>query len=210
MRENPRLNSFISKHKRMIHLDKFLSDDRGDGNATRGLIAGLIGGLAGTAVKAAVERFLEVREVDYESAQMRILDDLSNKLTGNTIDVENEGLAKQIVNIPLGVSVGAAYGYGKRDQTETNLLDGAFLGATTWASTHESTLPLVGIEKSEEDIPLKTQLSELFSHVLYGVTTEVVRSYVNEKLIERDMNKENSEEQPYQDENDDEEYHSHH
>lgn len=193
-------------------MDKFLSDDHGDGNATRGLISGLIGGLAGTAVKAAVERFLEVREVDNKTAQMKILDDLSNKLTGNTIDVENEGLAEQIVNIPLGVSVGAAYGYGKRDQTETNLLDGAMLGATTWASTHESTLPLVGIEKSDEDIPIKTQLSELFSHVLFGVTTEVVRSYVNEKLIERDiLGKEamNSyETENDSDENHDEDYHN--
>ena len=188
-----------------------MSDDKGDGNPTRGLIAGLIGGLAGTAVKTAVERFLEVREVDHQSTQMKILDDLSNKLTGSTLDVENEGLAKQVVNIPLGVSVGAAYGYGKRDQTETNLFDGAMLGATTWASTHDSTLPLVGLEKSEEDIPIKTQISELFSHLLYGVTTEVVRSYVNEKLLERGIGgSSEKEEVPYQEEEDDNDYHSYH
>ena len=68
-------------------------------------------------------------------------------------------------------------------------MDGVLLGATTWASTHETTLPLVGLEKSPEDIPLKTQVSELFAHVLFGVTTEIVRSYVNERLLDREQSK---------------------
>ncbi|HET8754264.1 MAG TPA: DUF1440 domain-containing protein, partial [Salinimicrobium sp.] len=63
------------------------------------------------------------------------------------------------------------------------------LGATTWASTHETTLPLVGLEKSPKDIPIRTQINEIFAHVLYGVTTEVVRAYVNERLMARDIEK---------------------
>lgn len=173
----------------MMDLDTFLDNDPGEGNTTRGLISGLIGGLAGTAVKATVERFLDVRKIDQKSAQLKIIDNLSTKLTGTPIKTSNESIAEQLVNIPLGVSVGAAYGYGKRDQTETNLMNGALLGATTWASTHETTLPLVGLEESAEEIPIKTQISELFSHVLFGVTTEIVRSYVNERLLEREHSK---------------------
>lgn len=173
----------------MMDLDSFLDTDPGEGNATRGLISGLIGGLAGTAVKSTVERFLEVRKVDQKSAQMKIIDSLSTKITGTPVKTDNEGIAEQLVNIPLGVSVGAAYGYGKRDQTDTNLMDGALLGATTWASTHETTLPLVGLEQSPEEIPIRVQISELFSHVLYGITTEIVRSYVNERLLEREQMK---------------------
>lgn len=172
-----------------MDLDTFLNNDAGEGNATRGLISGLIGGLAGTAVKSTVERFLDVRKIDQKSAQLKIIDNLSTKLTGTPVKTSNEGIAEQLVNIPLGVSVGAAYGYGKRDQTETNLMDGALLGATTWASTHETTLPLVGLEESADEIPIKTQISELFSHVLFGVTTEIVRSYVNERLLEREQSK---------------------
>ena len=184
-----------------MNLETFLSNDPGEGNATRGLISGLIGGLAGTAVKSTIERFLDVRKVDQKSAQMKIIDDLSVKITGTPVKTDNEGLAEQLVNIPLGVSVGAAYGYGKRDQVDTNLMDGVLLGATTWASTHETTLPLVGLEKSPEDIPISTQISELFSHVLFGVTTEIVRSYVNERLLEREQSKSmrHEEEEEYDD-----------
>lgn len=172
-----------------MDLDTFLDNDPGEGNATRGLISGLIGGLAGTAVKSTVERFLDVRKIDQKSAQLKIIDNLSTKLTGTPIKTSNEGIAEQLVNIPLGVSVGAAYGYGKRDQTDTNIMDGALLGATTWASTHETTLPLVGLEESADEIPIRTQISELFAHVLFGVTTEIVRSYVNERLLEREHSK---------------------
>lgn len=186
-----------------MNLETFLSNDRGEGNATRGLISGLIGGLAGTAVKSTLERFLDVRKVDQKSAQMKIIDDLAVKLTGTPVKTDNEGIAEQLINIPLSVSVGAAYGYGKRDQVETNLMDGVLLGATTWASTHETTLPLVGLEKSPEDIPIKTQVSELFAHVLFGVTTEIVRSYVNERLLEREQSKQatphNQREEEYDD-----------
>lgn len=169
-----------------MNLDDLFDRASSEGNTTRGLVSGLIGGLAGTAVKAAVERFLDVRKIDQKTAQMKIIDDLSTKITGSPVNTGNEGIAEQLVRIPLGVSVGAAYGYSKKDETEANILDGAVLGATTWASTHESTLPLIGLQKSDKEIPVKTQLQELFSHVLFGITTEVVRSYVNERLKERE------------------------
>lgn len=169
-----------------MNLNDLFDKASSEGNTTRGLVSGIIGGLAGTAVKSAVERFLDVRKIDQKSAQMKIIDDLSTKITGSPVDTGNEGLAEQLVRIPLGISVGAAYGFTKKDEPEANLVDGAVLGATTWASTHESTLPLIGLQKSDKEIPISTQLQELFSHVLFGITTEVVRSYVSERLKERE------------------------
>lgn len=165
-----------------MSLNKFFEGSSSTSNISRGLLSGFLGGLAGTVVKSSVERFLQVRKIDHHSAQLRIIDDLSTKITGTPIKAENEAWAEQLVNIPLGASVGAAYGYGKRDHEEMNVIDGAVLGASTWASTHESTLPLVGLEKSPEDIPVKTQVHELFAHVLFGITTEVVRSFVYKRL----------------------------
>lgn len=169
-----------------MNLEKFFQNNSTTSNTARGILSGVIGGLAGIAIKSTVELFLDVRKVDQKSAQLKIIDELSIQVTGKTMDINNEGLAEQLINVPLGISVGAAYGYGKQDDYEVNILDGVMLGTTTWASTHETTLPLVGLKKSEEDIPIKTQLSELFSHVLYGVTTEIVRAYVNDRLQHQD------------------------
>ncbi len=90
------------------------------------------------------------------------------------------------MNVPLGGTVGAIYGYGKRDNEDINLLDGAILGATTWASTHETSLPILGLEKAPDKIPFKIQASELVAHVVFGITTEVVRGYVNDQLRKKD------------------------
>ncbi|MDT0687932.1 DUF1440 domain-containing protein [Autumnicola psychrophila] len=153
-------------------------------STSRGIIAGVAGGLAGTAVKVLAEKFLKVRKVEHRSAQIKIVDDLSTKLTGSPVSVQNEALAEQLVNIPVGVSIGAAYGYGKRKKDKLNIRDGVILGSSTWASTHETSLPLLGLEESPKNIPIGIQINELVAHVLFGVTTELVRDYVNKRLKE--------------------------
>lgn len=165
-----------------MSLQSFFQKDSFPSNTSRGILSGFIGGLAGTLVKASVERFLEVRKIDQRSAQIKVMDKFSTKLVGTPIKLENEAIVEQLVNVPLGATVGAIYGYGKRDKDDVKIFDGAILGATTWASTHETSLPLMGLEKSPEKIPMKTQVHELFAHVLFGVTTEIVRGYVNDRL----------------------------
>ncbi|HSI69654.1 MAG TPA: DUF1440 domain-containing protein [Gillisia sp.] len=162
--------------------NNFFNKESFASSTARGLIAGVIGGLVGTAVKSLVEEFLPVRKVEQRSAQIKLVDDLSTKLTGSPISVQNEALAEQLVSFPFGASVGAAYGYGKKDKDAYNISDGVILGASTWFSTHETSLPILGLEPKPTDIPVRMQLNELLAHVLFGITTEVVRSAVNEKL----------------------------
>ena len=85
----------------------------------------------------------------------------------------------------MGASVGAAYGFGKKDNEELNIRDGIILGGSTWISTHETSLPMMGLEPKPTDVPIKMQMNELFAHVLFGITTEVVRSTVLKRLNER-------------------------
>lgn len=162
--------------------DSLFSKDSFVSSTSRGLVAGIIGGLAGTAVKSLVETFLPVRKVEDRTARIKILDDLSTKITGTPISMHNEAIAEQMVGFPIGASIGAAYGYGKRDKPEMRLTDGAILGASTWISTHETSLPLLGLKEKPTDIPLKMQANELLAHVLFGITTEVVRSFVDRRL----------------------------
>lgn len=164
------------KNESLFSRDTFVS------STSRGLVAGIIGGLAGTAVKSLIESFLPVRKVEDRSARIKILDDLSTKITGTPISIHNEAVAEQLVSIPIGASIGAAYGYGKRDKSEMRVADGMMLGASTWFSTHETSLPLLGLKEKPTEIPIKMQANELLAHVLFGITTEVVRSIVNDRL----------------------------
>ncbi len=166
----------MMRPRRLFQDDSFIS------NTSRGLLSGFIAGLAGTAVKSLVEEFLPVRKIEQKSAQIKILDELATKMTGTPMNIENTALAKQLVNFPVGASVGAAYGYGKKNKEVLNISDGVILGATTWFSTHETSFPLMGLKPSPNEIPLKLQANELFAHVVFGVTTEVVRHMINKRL----------------------------
>lgn len=165
-----------------MKLNNFFRQNSYVSNTSRGLISGFLGGLAGTAVKSLIEEFLPVRKIEQRSAQIKIVDELSTKITGTPISVENEALAEQLVSFPFGASVGAAYGYGKKDKDAYNITDGVIFGATTWVSTHETSLPILGLEPKPTDIPVRMQVNELLAHVMFGITTEVVRSYVNNRL----------------------------
>ena len=153
-------------------------------NTSRSLISGFVGGLAGSAVKSLIEQFLPVRKIEQRSAQIKIVDELSTKITGTPVSVQNEALAEQLVNIPMGGSLGAAYGYGKKNRLGLKPMDGVIFGATTWASTHETSLPILGLEPKPTDIPIRMQMNELFAHVAFGVTTELVRHYVEKQFRE--------------------------
>lgn len=151
-------------------------------STSRAIIAGILGGLAGTAIKRLVEEVLPVRKVEQRSAQIKIIDDLSTKLTGSPISSHNEIIAERLVSLPIGISVGAAYGYGKKKKDALSITDGVILGASTWVTTHETSLPLMGLEPNPTDVPLRMQANELMAHVLFGITTEVVRNLVNNQL----------------------------
>ncbi|MCM4155208.1 DUF1440 domain-containing protein [Gramella sp. AN32] len=165
-----------------MSVSNFLQGESYMSSTSRSLLAGVIGGLVGTAVKVTIEHFLPVRKIEQRSAQIKIVDDLSTKITGTPISVQNEALAEQLVNIPMGASLGAAYGYGKKGRYGLKPMDGVIFGATTWATTHETSLPILGLEAKPTNIPVRMQLNELFAHVAFGITTEYVRHKVDENL----------------------------
>ena len=165
-------------------VEAWLEKDSFSSNVTRGLISGVLGGLAGTLVKTAIEKVLPVRKPNTRSAQVKLVDDLSVKLTGERISETNHELVEQLVNIPFGASLGSTYGHAKRDKGEISILEGAAYGATTWIGTHETSLPLLGLKDKPTDIPLNVQINELIAHVAFGITTEVIRGYVARRLKE--------------------------
>ncbi|WP_416446521.1 DUF1440 domain-containing protein [Leeuwenhoekiella sp. A16] len=163
-------------------VEAWLDRDSLASNVSRGLISGIVGGLAGTLIKTTIERILPVRKPNTKSAKLKMVDDLSIKITGERISEGNEGIAEQLVNIPFGASLGATYGYAKRDDLKPNILEGAVFGASTWYGTHETSLPMLGLKEDPKDIPLQLQANELIAHIAFGVTTELVRSYIARKM----------------------------
>jgi uncharacterized membrane protein YagU involved in acid resistance len=60
--------------------------------------------------------------------------------------------------------------------------EGALFGAAVWVTADEGVVPLLGLSKSPTEYPLSIHAYALASHLVYGLTTEVVRRAVRGAL----------------------------
>ena len=144
----------------------------------KGLIAGLIGGLAGTVAKTLAERVFPPRtHGEPDHAQ-----EAAGAITGHELSPTTEAIVEDGIHWGFGAAVGAAYGALAEFYPAATAKEGATFGMALEGLTHEKALPVFGLSAEPEDQTLRERLSEVSSHVIYGVTTEFVRSFVRKLL----------------------------
>ena len=144
----------------------------------KGFLAGAIGGLAGTAAKTIAEQIFPPRPPERRSPPVVAVE----MATGEDIPEEQKDLVQEAVHWPFGTLTGAAYGAAAEVLPAVTTGYGAAFGLSVLATTHESVMPALGITPPPTELPAKEHASEMFSHTLYGVTTELVRKTVRELL----------------------------
>lgn len=144
----------------------------------KGFVAGLAGGLAGTAAKSLAEQVFPPRSPERRSPPVVAVE----MVTGEEVPEDKKELVQEAIHWPFGTLMGGAYGAVAEALPAATTGYGAAFGLTVLATTHESTMPALGITPAPTDMPAKEHVSELFSHTLYGVTTELVRRTVRDLL----------------------------
>lgn len=86
------------------------------------------------------------------------------------------------VHYAFGTGTGAFYGTVAELLPEASAGLGVPFGAAVWLAADEGMVPLLGLSKSPTEYPLTTHLYSLASHFVYGLTTEVVRRAVRDRL----------------------------
>jgi putative membrane protein len=144
----------------------------------KGLIAGLIGGLVATAAKTFAERMFPPRtHGEPEPPEL-----LAERIAGHELSPEVKTVAAEGIHWGFGATVGAAYGVMAEFYPAATAKEGATFGLTLGTLTHEGALPAMGLSAEPEDQTLRERSSEMTSHVVYGVVTEFVRSFVRKFL----------------------------
>ena len=137
----------------------------------KGFLAGAIGGLAGAAAKAAGEAVYPPRTQGQIAPPAVLL----NLMSTEPLSEEEEEVSVRAIHWGFGALVGGVYGaIAEYQPAITNKL-GASFGLTLCGITHASALPILGLTESPENQPVREHASELVTHAIYGVTTEVVR-----------------------------------
>ena len=91
-------------------------------------------------------------------------------------------MAAEGIHWGFGAAAGAAYGALAEFYPAATAKEGASFGMALEALTHETALPAMGLGAAPGDRTFQERASEMTSHVVYGLATEMVRRIVRRWL----------------------------
>jgi putative membrane protein len=137
----------------------------------KGFLAGAIGGLVGSGAKAVAEVVYPPRTLGQIPAPAVLV----NRMSDRPLTEKEEEVSVRAIHWGFGALVGGVYGALAEYQPAITSKLGASFGLTLCGITHASALPMMGLTETPENQPAREHASELVTHAIYGVTTEVVR-----------------------------------
>ncbi len=140
-----------------------------------GFIAGLAGGVAGSGVKILGELVYPPRPPTWITPPGKLGDKLSTAARGRPLTRRGETVFGQAVHWTFGPGVAGLYGAAVEAWPFAGVGYGLGFAVVLWLLTHESTVPALDLSDPPDKMTSQEQLSELFTHCLYAVTTEFVR-----------------------------------
>ena len=147
----------------------------------KGLLAGALGGLAGGVSKLAGELVYPPRTRGQEPPPAL----LAEKALGHPLVKPLQTAASQMFHWTFSVGIGAVYGAAAEVAPIVTLGYGVVFGEVVLLTTHESTLPLLGLTEPPLQQPAREQKSEIVTHAIYGLTVEAVRRWLVRRWRQR-------------------------
>src|SRR5271156_238753 len=144
----------------------------------KGFLAGAIGGLVGAAAKAAAEAVYPPRTL----GQIPPPAVLVNRMAGRPLTEQEEEVSVQAIHWGFGALAGGVYGALAEYQPAVTERLGITFGLTLCGMTLVSALPMMGLTEKPEDQPVREHASELVTHAIYGVATELTRRLARKLL----------------------------
>jgi putative membrane protein len=173
-------------------------DRRRDRNVAAGMVAGLIGGIVGTWAMSQFQAIWSqqvdgTHDPDTASAggrhdardwQERIEGQNANELAAQAIATraidrrltrEELEKAAPLLHYAFGATMGALYGGLREVSPQVRAMGGSGWGTAVWAGADGIAVPLLGLSRPKTDYPAETHAQSYAAHIVYGVTTELVR-----------------------------------
>jgi putative membrane protein len=167
------------------------------GNVVAGVVAGLIGGLAGTWTMTHFQAMWSRASGDHDpdtasSGGRHDARDWQERIEGsNANELAANAIARRAIDRPLtrqelekaapalhyafGAAMGAIYGGLRAVSPAVRGMGGSGWGTTVWAAADGIGVPLLGLSRPKSEYPLESHAQSYAAHLVYGVTTEVVR-----------------------------------
>ena len=135
---------------------------------SKGLFAGAMGGLAGGLVKAAAEVIYPPRVQGQTSPPVILM----QRTVGRPLSSRQQKIAESSVHFAFSAAVGALYGALAECWPDATAGQGTAFALVLLGATHESALPALHLAEPARRQSKREQLSELVTHLVFGVTAE--------------------------------------
>ena len=161
----------------------------------KGAVAGAIGGLAGTWAmnhfQAWWSRTVHGKEpmsaagrhdardwqefVEGQNANELAAQTVANHALGRPLDRRELKVGATTIHFAFGAAMGALYGAFYEVSPTTREMGGAAFGTAVWAAADEIAMPALGLSGPTTDDPPERHVHAFAAHIVFGVTTEIVR-----------------------------------
>ena len=151
-------------------------------NYAKGALAGIAGGLVAS---FAMNRFQGViakaipqngsQHPDQEPATVKLANALSRQVFNHELAPKEKAPAGNAVHYAFGAAAGALYGVLAEARATSRLGFGTLFGSMLWFVADEIVVPRLGLSGAASEYSASTHASALASHLVYGVTTDLVR-----------------------------------
>jgi putative membrane protein len=131
-----------------------------------------------------VGRHLQERGSDKEddNAAERTASIISEDVFNHKLSEREKETGGAIAHYAMGLASGGIYGAAAELLPEVTIGVGLPFGATIWVVADEGIVPALGLSKSPEKYPLSKHAYAFASHLVYGLSTELVRNAVRRVL----------------------------
>jgi putative membrane protein len=171
-------------------------------NVAKGVVAGVVGGLAGTWAMSHFQGWWSVASHGAEPASAAGRHDArdwqefaegqnANEIAAQTIashtitrplTSDELSVGAAAVHYTFGAVMGGLYGGLWEISPRIRQVGGAGFGTAVWAAADEIAVPLLGLSGPTTEHPPERHAHAFASHIVFGVTTELVRRGVRAML----------------------------
>lgn len=117
-----------------------------------------------------------------DNAAVRTGNAVSELVFDHKLTKPEKEFAGAVAHYAMGVASGAIYGVAAEVVPRTTVGEGLPFGAAVWVIADEAVVPALGLSKPGSEYPLSTHVYAFTSHLVFGLTTEIIRRNVRRAL----------------------------
>jgi putative membrane protein len=124
----------------------------------------------------------EQNQENQDDATVKAARAISEGIFGRELKEHEKKAAGAAVHYAFGTATAGFYGAVAEFEPEVTCGAGLPFGAAFWLVADETAVPLLGLSKPPTEYPVSTHAYALASHLVYGLTAELVRRAVRKAL----------------------------